>query len=110
MCVNGSELASAFPGENVSGSRPGRKPLPARRVLEAVLWIFNTRGQWHMLPQGYSKSVHWRLQQWCREEALHRVLTDLANSLREEGEIDESDCLIDATVASSSAVGCGLFS
>jgi hypothetical protein len=26
------------------------------------------------------------------------VLTDLANTLREEGEIDESDCFIDATV------------
>lgn len=50
------------------------------------------------------------LQRWCREETLRRVLTDLANTLREEGEIDESDCFIDATVALSSAVGRGLFS
>jgi len=38
------------------------------------------------------------------------VLTDLANTLREEGEIDESECFIDATVALSCAVGRGLFS
>lgn len=63
-----------------------------------------------VLPQGYSKTVHWRFQQWRREETLRRVLTELANTLREEGEIDESDCFIDATVVSSSAVGRGLFS
>jgi transposase len=54
-----------------------------------------------MLPQGYPnyKTVHRRFQQWCREETLRKVLTDLANTLREEGEIDDSECFIDATFA-----------
>ncbi len=58
-----------------------------------VLWILNTGAQWHMLPQGYAnyKTVHRRFQQWCREETLRKVLTDLANTLREEGETDESE-------------------
>ena len=96
-----------FPEENVLDSRPGRKPIPARRVLEAVLWILNTGAQWHMLPQGYPnyKTVHRRFQQWCREETLRKVLTDLANTLREEGEIDESECFIDATFASAKGGG-----
>src|SRR5438876_8338071 len=38
------------------------------------------------------QDVHRRFQQWCREEVLRKVLTDLANVLREEGEIDESEC------------------
>jgi hypothetical protein len=28
-----------FPEENLSGGLPGRKPVPTREVLEAVLWI-----------------------------------------------------------------------
>ena len=57
-----------FPEENVPDSRPGRRPIPTRRVLEAVLWILNTGAQWHMLPQGYPnyKTVHRRFQRWCR--------------------------------------------
>jgi len=96
-----------FPEENVPDTRPGRKPVPTRRVLEAALWILNTGAQWHMLPQGYPnyKTVHRRFQQWCREETLRKVLTDLANTLRDEGEIDESECFIDATFASAKGGG-----
>ena len=49
-----------FPEEHVPGGRAGRKPIPTRHVLEAVLWILNTRAQWHMLPQSYPnyKTVH----------------------------------------------------
>jgi transposase len=42
-----------FPEENIAEGRPGRKPVPARRVLDAVLWILNTGAQWQMLPQCY---------------------------------------------------------
>jgi hypothetical protein len=40
--------------------RAGRKPIPTRHVLEAVLWILNTGVQWHMLPQSYPnyETVH----------------------------------------------------
>ena len=38
-----------FPEENISEGRPGRKPVPSRKILEATLWILNTGAQWHML-------------------------------------------------------------
>lgn len=96
-----------FPEENTPEYRPCRKPIATRKVLDAVLWILNTGAQWHMLPQCYPnyKTVHRRFQHGCRNEVLRAVLTDLANTLRDEGGIDESECFIDATFASAKGGG-----
>jgi len=34
-----------FPEEHIPDGRAGRKPIPTRHVLEAVLWILNTGAQ-----------------------------------------------------------------
>ncbi len=96
-----------FPEENIPEGRPGRKPVPAREVLEAALWILNTGAQWHMLPQCYPnyKTVHRRFQQWCEREVLREILTQLANALREQGDIDERESFIDACFASAKGGG-----
>src|SRR4029077_19423557 len=96
-----------FPEENIPDGRPGRRPVPTRQVLEAVLWILNTGAQWHMLPQSYPnyKTVHRRFQPWCEREILRAVLADLANELRDRGDIDERECFIDATFASAKGGG-----
>src|SRR6201993_440430 len=95
-----------FPEENISEGRPGRKPIPSRKILEAVLWILNTGAQWHMLPQCYPnyKTVHRRFQTWCHSEVLRRVLTDIANELRARGVLDEEESFIDATFAVAKGV------
>ncbi len=51
-----------------------------------------------MLPQSYPnyKTVHRRFQQWCQNEVIRAALTELANALRDEGAVDESECYIDA--------------
>ncbi len=74
-----------FPEENIPEGRPGRKTIPTQKVLEAVLWFLNTGAQWHMLLQCYPnyKTFHRRFEQWCREEVLRDVLTDLANAFRD---------------------------
>ncbi len=99
-----------FPEENIPEGRPGRKPVPARPVLEAVLWILNTGAQWHMLPQCYPnyKTVHRRFQRWCEQEVLREVLCALANELREQGGIDESECFVDAMFSSAKGGGEGV--
>jgi transposase len=76
-----------FPEEHIPDCRPGRKPIPTRRVLEAVLWILNTGAQWHMLPQSYPnyKTVHRALSD------LASRLTDVANELRDRGALNEED-------------------
>lgn len=100
-------IRDRFPEEHIPPSRPGRKPIPSRKVLEAVLWILNTGAQWHMLPQCYPnyKTVHRRFQNWCRSNVLREVMTDLANTLRDEGALDESECFIDATFSSAKGGG-----
>lgn len=100
-------IRGCFPAESIPEGRPGRKPVPTRHVLDAVLWILNTGAQWHMLPQCYPnyKTVHRRFQPWCEQEILRQILTDLANSLREQGFIDEREAFIDATFASAKGGG-----
>ncbi len=100
-------IRNHFPEEHIPDGRPGRKPIPTRRVLEAVLWILNTGAQWHMLPQSYPnyKTVHRRFQSWCRSEVLRQVLTDVANELRDKGVLDEEESFIDATFAMAKGGG-----
>ena len=73
--------------------------LRAGACLRRCCGFLNTGAQWHMLPQSYPnyKTVHRRFQAWCRDETLRRILTDVANGLRDRGVLDEEECFIDAT-------------
>jgi transposase len=98
------------PEEHIPDRRPGRNPLPARDILEAVLWILNTGAQWHRLPQcsPHDNTVHRRFQQGCEREGLREILTQWATPLREEGAIDERESVIDATCAAAKGGGAAI--
>ncbi len=92
-----SRIKHHFPEENIPPGRAGRKPVPARQVFEAVLWILNTGAQWHMLPQCYPnyKTVHRRFQKWCEDHVIRDLMVELANTLRAQNALNESECFID---------------
>jgi hypothetical protein len=53
------------------------------------------------------KPVPRRFQHWCEHEVLREILTQLANTLREDGAIDERERFIDATFAAAKGGGEG---
>lgn len=63
-----------------------------------------------MLPQCHPnyKTVHRRFQQWCRSEVLRNIITELSNTLRDEGVLDKRESFIDATFASAKGGGAGI--
>jgi transposase len=58
-------IREQIPEENFPHDRPGREPVPARKILDVVFWILNAGAQWHMLPKYHPnyKTVHRRFQQ-----------------------------------------------
>lgn len=76
--------------------RPRREP---REVLNGILWILRTGAQWADLPERYPpyQTCHRRFQEWVREGVFQGVLEALAHDLEARGEIDLSECYVDAT-------------
>ncbi len=99
-----------FPAEHLPEGRPGRKPVPTRAVLEAVLWMLQAGAQWHLRPPGSpnDKTVHRRFQQWCEREVLREMLRALAKTLRDESARDERERGLDATFAAAKGGGDGV--
>lgn len=67
--VHRIRISHHFPEESIPVKRPGHKPLPARRVLDAVPWVLKTGAQWHMLRQSYPsyRTDHRRFQAWAQQ-------------------------------------------
>ena len=87
-------------GRSEGRGRPWRD---ARGVLNGALWILRTGAPWHDLPSRYPpyQTCHRRFQQWRREGTLTRVLTGLAEDLRDRGKIGLSETFIDASFSSA---------
>lgn len=81
----------------------GRPPVPARDVLNGVLWILKTGARWRDLPREYPsyQTCHRRFQQWVRDGTIERALQALAEDLRERGGIDLREAFIDGTFSSA---------
>jgi transposase len=85
----------------VPTQRTGRPRVPARDVLDGVLWILWTGAPWKAMPAEYPpyQTCHRRMQEWVRERVFMKVLKALAEDLRERGKIDLTEAFIDGTFA-----------
>jgi hypothetical protein len=79
----------------------GRPFLPARDVLNGILWILRTGARWKDLPDRYPsyQTCHRRFQAWVRDGTFGRILRSLAQDLEHRGKIDLSECFVDGTFA-----------
>ena len=79
--------------------RRGRPWKDSREVLNGVLWILRTGAPWQDMPDRFPpfQTCHRRFQQWVDDGTLRRVLESLAEDLHQRGELDLSECFIDAT-------------
>ncbi len=84
-------------------NKVGRPPRPAREVLGGILWILRTGAQWAELPDRYPpyQTCHRWFQKWNDNMVMEKVLTALAEDLRDRGQIDIRECFIDGTFAPS---------
>jgi transposase len=71
------------------------------------LWILRTGAPWKDLPERYPpyQTCHRRFQRWIEEGVLSDVLEALAEDLEERGDIDLSECYIDATFVAAKKGG-----
>jgi transposase len=53
----------------------GRKPIPARRVLEAIFYVLRTGIQWKALPKEYgaASSIHQYFSEWAQAGFFRRM-------------------------------------
>jgi len=103
LTVKHWQVVAALFAEDDRIGKAGRRPVPARDVLNGVQWILKTGARWNDLPRDYPpyQTRHRRFQIWVEERTIVRALQVLADDLREQGKIELSEAFIDGTFASA---------
>lgn len=94
-------IAQFIPKGKAGPGKPGRPPQDRREVLNGILWILRTGAPWADLPERYPprSTCHRCFQVWSRSGVFAKILTALAEDLRDRGGIDLSEGFIDGTFA-----------
>jgi len=85
----------------------GRPRINNRDILNGILWVLRSGAAWQDMPDRYPSpaTCHRRFQEWQREAVLEKILTTLADDLKERGKLDLSECFIDGTFVSAKKGG-----
>ncbi len=72
------EIKDLLPPENTG--QKGRPRKDNRTMLNGMLWIFRSGGQWERLPERYGKwqSVYARFRKWTDDGTIELILKVLA--------------------------------
>lgn len=91
-----SAIADLFPEPAASG----RPPMPARRALNAIIWLNNTRAKWRDWPDvlGHWRTVYGWFDRWNADGTLQKIVDRLTQSVVAEGGLSSELWCIDGTV------------
>ena len=94
-------IAEYLPKPKARPGTSGRPPQDFRAVLNGILWVLRTGAPWADLPARYppKSTCHRRFQEWTESGVFAKILTALAEDLRDRGGIDLSEGFIDGTFA-----------
>ena len=94
-------IAGYIPKPKAQPGKSGRPPQDCRAVLNGILWILRTGAQWADMPERYppKSTCHRCFQEWTESGVFAKILTALAQDLKERGGIDLSEGFIDGTFA-----------
>ena len=94
-------LLPLLPEEELVTGKRGRPWRDPRDILNGVLWVMRTDAPWKDLPSRYppDQTCHRRFQQWVEDGVFERILSALAEDLRERGKVDLTEAFIDGSHA-----------
>ena len=100
-------LSPLIPIKAIREDGKGRPRINNREVMNGILWVLRTGAPWQDLPDRYPSpaTCHRRFQEWQREGVLEKMLTSLADDLRDRGKLDLSECFIDGTFVAAKKGG-----
>ena len=103
-------ISAILPEDPVRRDGRGRPWSDRRQVLNGILWILRTGAPWKDLPERYGKyqTVHRRFQNWVRSGVMDRVLSTIAQDLKDRGGLDLRECFIDGTFVPAKKGGSAL--
>jgi len=79
----------------------GRPRVDDWRALNGIFWVMRTGAPWQDVPKRYGSgsTCYWRFHDWCATGVYEHLLKALAEDLAQRGQLDLSECFIDATFA-----------
>ena len=95
------ELIKKFIPIAKKDTNKGRPRRNIEDILQGIFWVLRTGACWYDLPERYPpyQTCHRYFQHWVKTGVIDKMLKAIAEDLRSRGEIDLSECFIDATFA-----------